>query len=162
MRNRHRLGFFAAAITVATIVTAPVEAGVITVGDFLRNVANALRLPAQDGMTAEAALRAAGFALPPDDRSADLTEGTVAAISTAMGLRITSNNPAASFDKERLRTFMSVVSSDLNSLPSGGVSAQSSSSESSGDKKKPHSKSPKKPKKPKKAKKPKKSKNSDH
>jgi hypothetical protein len=148
------------------LIAQPVWAGSTTVGDFLKDVATHLRLPAGDALIAEASLRAAGFALPSFDRSAELTEGAVAAISTAMGLHITTSNPAAAFGKEQLHRFMPYMSSQLRSSVSSGPVVQGaarressrgrsdsdsrSGSGSGKGKKRPHSRSPKKPHKPKK------------
>lgn len=153
MRNRQGLRISIGVLTVASMFALPVVAGGVTVGDFVRNMASAMTLPAQDEVTAEGSLRAAGFPLPPLDRSAALTEGAVAAISNAVGLRITSSNPAASFEQERLDRFITSMAPQLNAARVGGVDARGASTESSRShsgrgKKKPHSKSPKKPKHP--------------
>lgn len=168
MKNGRKLGLLVAVLVVG-VMAAPAFAasqrGVVTVGDFVRDIAGAMRLPAMDATTAEAAIRAAGFTLPRLDRNAALTEGAVAAIASSVGLRVASSNPAAGFSQTQVDQFLASMGSGLGTSKSigagspGGVSTQSAENSGSGSgkgKKKPHSKSPKKPHKPKKPKKPKK------
>ncbi len=167
MKNGRKLGLLVAIVMVGVMAVpafAASQRGVVTVGDFVKNVAGAMRLPAMDATTAEAAIRAAGFTLPRLDRNAALTEGAVAAIASSVGLRVASSNPAAGFSQTQVDQFLASMGSGLGSSKSigtgpGGVSTQSAENSGSGSgkgKKKPHSKSPKKPHKPKKPKKPKK------
>lgn len=166
MKNGRKLGLLVAVLVVG-VMAAPAFAASVTVGDFVKNVAGAMRLPASDATTAEAALRAAGYSLPRLDRSAVLTEGAVAAIASSVGLNVASSNPAASFSQAQVDRFMTSMGSNLSTTGTkvgAGVSndprneTESSRSHSGKGKKKPHSKSPKKPKKPKKPKHPR----SDH
>lgn len=167
MKNGRKLGLLVAVLLVG-VMAAPAfgasQRGVVTVGDFVKNIAGAMRLPAMDATTAEAAIRAAGFTLPRLDRNAALTEGAVAAIASSVGLRVASSNPAAGFSQAQVDQFLASMGSGLGSKytvvdsPSGvsTMSTETSASGSGKGKKKPHSKSPKKPHKPKKPKKPKK------
>lgn len=154
MRKRHSFRLCAAVLTLAGMAALPAKADGLTVGDFLRSVATAMSLPSADAIIAEASLRAAGFPLPAVDRSAGLTEGAVAAISNAVGLRITSSNPAGGFGERQLAYFMTSMTSRLSAARGPGAddrgpSVESSRSRShSGARRKPHSKSPKKPKRP--------------
>ena len=170
MKNGRKLGLLVAVVMVGVMAVpafAASQRGVVTVGDFVKNVAGAMRLPAMDATTAEAAIRAAGFTLPRLDRNAALTEGAVAAIASSVGLRVASSNPAAGFNQAQVDQFLASMGSGLGSSrftvvdSRGSVSTMSTESSASGSgsgkgKKKPHSKSPKKPHKPKKPKKPKK------
>lgn len=161
MKNGRKLGLLVAVLVVGVMAAPTFAASGVTVGDFVKNVATAMRLPAADATTAEAALRSAGYSLPRLDRSATLTQGAVAAIASSVGLNVASSNPAAAFSQSQVDRFMTSMSSNLNAAGSrvGAGDDQRNSTESSRShsgkgKKKPHSKSPKKPKKPKKPKHP--------
>ena len=160
MKRGLKAGLLVAVLVVVGAV-APVFAGSkVTVGDLLKDIANIKRLPATDAVTAEAALRAAGYKLPTLDRSAALTEGAVAQISNSLGVRVASSNPTADFSRGQMNGYLSAMSSDISRSGDSTVDAMSHSGSHSGSgsgkgKKRPHSKSPKKPKKPHKPKKPK-------
>jgi len=165
MKNGRKLGLLVAVLLVGVLAApafAASQRGVVTVGDFVKDVAGAMRLPAMDATTAEAAIRAAGFTLPRLDRNAVLTEGAVAAIASSVGLRVASSDPAAGFSQAQVDQFLTSMGSGLGKSAvgaSGNVSTMSTETSASGSgkgKKKPHSKSPKKPHKPHKPKKPKK------
>lgn len=157
MKRGLKAGLLVAVLVVVGAV-APVFAagGKVTVGDLLKDIANLKKLPATDAVTAEAALRAAGYKLPAIDRSAVLTEGAVAQISNAMGLQVASSNPSADFSRGQADRYLTAMGSDLSRSGDQTVSPDSGSGSGSGSKgkKRPHSKSPKKPKKPHKPKKP--------
>lgn len=154
MKNGRKLGLLVAVLTVGVLVApafAASQRGAVTVGDFVKDVASAMRLPATDATTAEAAIRSAGYSLPRLNASEPLTQGTVAAIGNSVGLHVASSNPAASFSQSQVNGFLTSMSSSLGRL-NAGDSGAANSVENSGQhgKKKPHSKSPKKPKKPRK------------
>ena len=160
MRNGRKFGLLIAVLVMVGVMASPAFAATqkVTVGDLYLKIADAKGLRSADAITAEAALRKAGYDLPRLDRSKALTEGDVAAISSAVGVRVASSNPTAAFGEARLDRFMTSMSSEISSsgrisagADNGRVSTESSNSMSGSGKgkKKPHSKSPKKPKKPK-------------
>lgn len=161
MKRGLKAGLLVAVLVVVGAVAPVFAAGSrVTVGDLLKDIANLKRLPASDAVTAEAALRAAGYKLPSLDRAAGLTEGAVAVISNAVGLRVASSNPAADFSRGQVNNYLTAMSTDLSSssgdmAPQASTNHDNDSDDHSGKgKKRPHSKSPKKPKKPHKPKKP--------
>ena len=78
----------------------------ITVGDFLLRIATAENLHPGDGADAARLLRAGGVNLPVVRPGALLTEGTVAAISRAFGIRVTTSRPDAPFGQDAVDAFM--------------------------------------------------------
>ena len=118
-----------------------------TVGDLLVGIANLKKLPATDATTAGAALRTAGYDLPRLSPTKDLTEGDVAAVAAAVGLKVASSSPTRTFSASQMSQFLMAMRSDLQSRASSPTSPTQSSSESSdsGSGKKPRSKSPKNP-----------------
>ena len=162
MKRGTSLGLLIAVLVLVGALAAPTFAASqrdrSTIGDLLVGIASAKNMLATDATTAEAALRAAGYdTLPRLDRGKELTEGDVAAIANAVGLRVASSNPARSFDRVQLDRFLTSMGSEISSskdrLAAGDdtrITTENSGSDSGKGKKKPHSKSPKKPKKPKK------------
>jgi len=124
-----------------------------TVGTFLVSIANLKKLPAEDAVMAEAALRSAGYDLPRLSHGKSLTEGDVAAISSSLGLRVASSNPTRGFSTSQSDQFLMTVRADLQSAGMSRFSTprprdENSWSNGKGGGKKPRSKSPKKPCKP--------------
>ena len=105
MRRLIRIALMAL-VALAVIVPAQ-AAGKVTVGDFISQIANVKNLPAQDGATATASLRAAGYNLPALDLAAPLNEGTVAKIAGSFGLKVTTSNAAAPFNSSQSAAFVS-------------------------------------------------------
>lgn len=120
-----------------------------TVGDLLVGIATLKQLPAADATMAGAALRSAGYDLPRLSPTKSLTEGDVAAVANALGLRIASSNPTRSFSTSQMNQFLMTVRSDLQTdkarLSAFRTASESSRSGSSSGKKKPRSKSPRNP-----------------
>ena len=115
MKRGLNAGLLVAVLVVVGAVAPVFAAGSqVTVGDLLKDIANLKKLPATDAVTAEAALRAAGYALPTIDRTAMLTEGAVAKISNAMGLSVASSNPSADFSRNQADRYLTAMGSDLS------------------------------------------------
>ncbi len=160
MKNGRKLGLLVAVLALVGVMATSAYAS--TVGDIYLGIAKAKNLRVGDAITAEAALRAAGYDLPRMDRNKVLTQGDVAAIANAVGIRAASSNPTASFSQGQVDRFVAAIGSGLNSPASSRIAARSGegnntemSGSGSGKGKKPKSKSPKKPKPPKKPPKPK-------
>jgi hypothetical protein len=159
MKRGLKAGLLVAVLVAVGAVAPAFAAGSqVTVGDLLKDIANLKKLPASDAVTAEAALRAAGFALPALDRSAKLTEGAVTQISNAMGLSVASANPSADFSRVQADRYLTAMGSDLSRTGNGDDGRVDSMSggdhDSDSGKQQPHDRSPKKPRKPHKPKKP--------
>jgi hypothetical protein len=162
MKNGRKFGLLVAVLLVGVLATPTFAASQrgVTVGDFMKDLANALKLPATDATTAQASLIAAGYSVPRLNLSETLTEGRVAAIASSVGLKVASSNPAANFNQTQVDRFLSSMGSEINHASSRLVAGDDNrvgTDDHSGrgkGKKKPHSKSPKKPKKPHKPKKP--------
>lgn len=78
----------------------------VTVGQFLVELAKVKGLAATDGVTAERSLRGIGVALPQVELSKSLTEGDVARIATAAGVRVSTNTPTAPFSRTQVDGFV--------------------------------------------------------
>ena len=85
----------------------PAFAANVTVGRFYSELAQAKRIVAVDGPSAEAGLRIAGFNLPKLDLNKSLTEGEMTAISKALGVAVTTERPAQFVSEAQLGTYMS-------------------------------------------------------
>ena len=100
------------ALLVCATLAAPVladDAAQPTVGDFLHRVATARLFPAVDGPDAERLLRASGVGLPALNLADGLTEGTVVAISGALGLRVSTSRPDAPFREDSVSLFLDLM-----------------------------------------------------
>jgi len=142
MKNWIRFGvlFMGAALVVAPSFAA----GEVTVGQFLVEIAKVKNLAASDSISAEGALRASGAALPAIDHGKTLTEGDVAAISSSVGLRVTTRTPGAAFTRSQVDAYLVSFGKELGSQDSSTRSADNlppSASKGKG-KKKGHFKSP--------------------
>ena len=110
-----RLGVISAAL-VAAFSIAPALAADLTVGDFLVEIAKAKRLSADGAVSAQDALRSAGYALPSLDLGKRLTEGDVARIGTSVGLRVSTTKPEAPFTTEQTAAFMDSFGRQLGAV----------------------------------------------
>jgi hypothetical protein len=107
MSMRMKFGVAAAALLGAALFGGVAQAKSATVGDFLVEVAKAKSLVAADGLSAQAALTAAGVVLPPVSLDKALTEGDVAQIGVALGVNVTTSNPTAPIGTEQVQSFIS-------------------------------------------------------
>ena len=112
MKRVTRFGMFAV-LAVAALV-APAFAGEVSVGRFYKELAQAKRLVSVDAASAEASLRGAGFSLPPLALDKNLTEGDMTSISSALGLKVTTQKPSQVVTEAQLNTYMSSFSSQLS------------------------------------------------
>ena len=122
-----------------------------TVGDLLVGIASLKNLPAADANVAAAALRSAGYDLPRLHPTKPLTEGDVAAVASAVGLRVASSSPTRSFTASQVDQFLMAMRPALQggAAPIGARQTSGGSDDDDDDddqgKKKPRSKSPKNP-----------------
>ncbi len=126
----HRIPRLLASILVAAVVLtagAVVFAATdsVTTGQFLVAVAKAQHLDASDPAVAAGSLRAAGYALPEARLDSTLTEGTVAAIATSLGLRVTTQNPRAAFTSSQVDAFLSSFGPELGNRQGASVTTNS-------------------------------------
>jgi len=92
---------------------APAFAGNVTVGRFYTQLAQAKHLVSVDAASAEASLRGAGFNLPGLALDKSLTEGDMTAISTSLGLAVTTERPTQLISESQLNTFMASFGNQL-------------------------------------------------
>ena len=118
MRKVNRLGMIALLAVGAAV--APAFAGNVTVGRFYTQLAQAKHLVSVDAASAESSLRGAGFNLPRLALDKSLTEGDMTAISTSLGLAVTTERPTQLISEAQLNTFMASFGSQL-SLPKSGT-----------------------------------------
>jgi hypothetical protein len=85
----------------------------VTTGQFLVAVAKVHHLDAADPAAAAGSLRAAGYALPELRFDNTLTEGSVASIASALGLRVTTQNPQAIFTPSQVDAFLNSFGQEL-------------------------------------------------
>ena len=112
MKLRH---LSALAIALMLVVAIPaLAASDFTVGQFLQELAEAKKVNATDAWIAVDSLRAVGIRIPSGlDANATLTEGTVVQIARAAGLRVSTNNPGASFDEGQVDSFFTAFAVEL-------------------------------------------------
>jgi hypothetical protein len=101
------------AVLAAAAVALPALAGNVTVGRFYTELAKAKHLGAVDATSAEANLRSAGFRLPSLSLDKTLTEGDVAAISTSLGLSVTTTRPTAVVSDSQMGQFVGSYGTQL-------------------------------------------------
>ncbi|HKQ60151.1 MAG TPA: hypothetical protein VJS92_02630 [Candidatus Polarisedimenticolaceae bacterium] len=123
MRNARR--FLAVAIVlgaVAALALPAFAAESATVGSFVRQLAVAKGLNANDARTAMDSLAARGVRLPADlDLSAPLTERVVEKIARAAGINVTTSNPDAAFSQDQVNRFLQSFGSELALNPGRGA-----------------------------------------
>ncbi len=105
--------FGSVAILAAGALLAPSFAGEITVGQFYSQLAQSKHLSAADAVSAEAGLRHAGVELPKLALGQSLTEGDLAAISKALGIAVTTQQPSKTVNEAQVTTFLSGFRSQL-------------------------------------------------
>jgi hypothetical protein len=120
MKIWNKLGLGIAAAVVASAM--PAMAADYTVGQFLVEVAKARNIVAVDPAAAERGLRQAGVSLPALDLNKSLTEGTVAAIATAVGVPVSTSRPDAPFNQGQVDSFITTFGPSLGS-PSNSTDA---------------------------------------
>ena len=111
MTRFNRFGMIA--VLAAVAVVAPAVAGNITVGRFYTELAKAKHLSAVDATSAEANLRSAGFRLPSLGLDKTLTEADVAAISTSLGLTVTTTRPTSVVSEAQMNQFVDSYGTQL-------------------------------------------------
>jgi hypothetical protein len=123
--------------------------GVPTVGWFLGEIAAAKHWDVGSHADPAAAFRAHGIALPSIDAAKRLTEGDVVAVGRALGVALTSQKPAAPFDRARAQTVAATIAIGTGSnetprpLDVGGT--PNDNSDNGQGKKKGHNKSSSEP-----------------
>lgn len=112
-----RVNLLLVLLAVAALVagtTAMAAPRTVSTGQFLVEVAKAQRLDAADPASAANSLRAAGFKLPDVALDKPLTEGMVTSIASALGIRVTTKNPDASFGADQMDNFLKNFSRELS------------------------------------------------
>ena len=111
---------FALGVVAAATFVVPVSADPTTVGQFVQELARVKKLAATDPQTAADALSAVGVRLPENlDFAKPLTEGDVASISKASGLKVKATNEAAPFDARQIEQFFAAFSNQLGTSQEG-------------------------------------------
>ena len=114
MRKVNRLAAVAVALILLAAVAAPALAGESDVAGFIQQLARSKNLNATDPAIALDSLRAVGVRLDPDmELQKKLTESDVARISRAAGLLVTTSNPDAYFDENKVDRFFQAFSVEL-------------------------------------------------
>src|SRR6516162_9225277 len=104
MTRFNRFGMIA--VLAAAALALPAFAGNVTVGRFYTELAKAKHLGAVDATSAEANLRAAGFHLPSINLDKTLTEADVAAISTSLGVSVSTSRPTSVVSESQMSQFV--------------------------------------------------------
>lgn len=120
-------GVATALVAVAVLVGPAFAADQVTVGDFYKKVADIQGVEYTDAAGAEAALRAVGMRAPVLDLGKILTQGDVASIANAAGLRVTTSTPDATFTEDQLSLFVSSFGTELG--PIGGIGGEDMSTD---------------------------------
>ena len=105
-----------AVLAVAFSLVAPIYAAtqLVTVGDFVTELARLKQLNAADAQTAADSLAAVGIRVPADlDLGKQLTEADVARLSRLFGLKVTSSSPERAFSGEQVGQFFVAFGDDI-------------------------------------------------
>jgi hypothetical protein len=122
----------AVALILLAAVAAPALASGSDVGGFIQQLAKSKNLNATDPAIALDSLRAVGVRLRPDLRlDKKLTEGDVADISRAAGLLVTTSNPDAYFDEEKVDRFFQAFAIELGQNENNGGAFSTTACDSS-------------------------------
>lgn len=115
MKSFSRFGVVAVAAVVVAALMAPAAtaAGKVYVGDIIEKVALYKGLRAGDAVEAAAALRDAGVRLPDVSLDAELTEGTMAQIATAVGIPVSTSDPSAPVSGDQVDSFFASFGQDV-------------------------------------------------
>ena len=122
MRKSERFGAMAVAILIVAVMTVPAFASTgITVGQFIQRLAMSKNLNATDARVAAGSLADAGYRLPAGlNYSEALTEGHVAGIAGAVGLKVRTTKPDAGFDQGNVDRFFKSFRRELRKPGSAG------------------------------------------
>jgi hypothetical protein len=112
MKRRSKFGTVIGLI--AALAGVPVMASDLTVGQFLVQVAKARNVDAVDGESAVRGLQASGVNLSGLEMNKPLTEGDVARIASAVGVKVTTSRPAAPFSQRQADGFVRTLGADLS------------------------------------------------
>lgn len=112
MKRLSKFGVVAGVI--AAFAAVSVMAAEVTVGQFVVEIAKVKNVSAGDPESAVRGLQAAGVNLSGLDLRKSLTEGDVASIASAVGIRVTTSQPAAAFSQRQVDSFVQTFGSDLN------------------------------------------------
>ena len=119
-KSKKYLTAFAMSVVAAAVLVAPAAADPTTVGQFVQELARVKKLAATDPRTAADALSAVGVRLPENlDFAKPLTEGDVASISKASGLKVEATNEAAPFEARQIEQFFAAFSNQLGTTQEG-------------------------------------------
>ena len=123
MKNWKRYGAMVLAVAMMVAISTPIFAAEATIASFVQQLAKVKNLNATDARVAQESLRSVGIRLPSNlDFGKSLTEGDVALISRAAGLRVSTSNPEAAFTQENMDVFFLSFSGEL-----GGETASTNS-----------------------------------
>ena len=115
MKRLRKFGVVAGMI--AAFAAVSVMAAEVTVGQFVVEIAKVKNINASDPASAVRALQAVGVDLSRLDLTKGLTEGDVARISNAVGVRVTTSRPDAAVSQRQVENYVETFGSDLNRLP---------------------------------------------
>ncbi len=111
-----------AIVMLASAALVATSAAEVTVGQFVQRLAQAKNLTATDPQVAVDSLAAEGIRLPASlNLSARLTEGDVTRISRAVGIKVSANDPDATFSTEQADQFFDVFGADLGGTSDSGI-----------------------------------------
>jgi hypothetical protein len=122
MRKVNRLAAVAVALILLAAVAAPALAGQSDVAGFIQQLARSKNLNATDPAIALDSLRGVGVRLEANLKlDKKLTEADVATISRAAGLLVTTSNPDAYFDENKVDRFFQAFSVELGQNTGSGA-----------------------------------------
>jgi hypothetical protein len=113
MKRLSKFGVVAGVI--AAFAAVSVMAAEVTVGQFLVQIAKVKNVGAVDGESAVRGLQASGVNLSGLDLNKNLTEGDVARIASAVGVKVTTSQPQAAFSQRQADSFVRTFGTDLGS-----------------------------------------------
>lgn len=116
MRKGNLLGVLTLGVAIACFATgATAQASeTVNVGEFIVELAKTRNLNSADPIVARDSLAAVGILLPANlDPRHELTEGDVTRIAGAVGLRLSTSRPAATFDRTQLQRFFATFGGEI-------------------------------------------------
>ena len=115
------------------VAVAPAFAGSVTVGRFYTQLAQAKHLASADAAAAEVNIRGAGFDLPQLALDKALTEADLTAISSVLGVAVTTHRPTQPISESLVEVYFSVFAAQLRAPAKGIGDPLSINSDDPGD-----------------------------
>lgn len=119
MSNWNGLGRGVVLLVALTLCVPALAADVVTVGDFVMELARVRGFAVSDAAHAKVLIESTGITLPTSDFDRLLTQGDVVAIGNASGLRLSSSTPEVTFTGDEVAAFLVSLAPELGATDGG-------------------------------------------